>query len=213
MKVSTKQSSKIECLKFLEPFIKKEWFKKLVCFVKRMRKNKIVRWVTNIAFIFIVMRIGLYYSYISAHTILEFPFWVWGIIPATAIFVLLFVVGAKGKEVPFAIFFGCCVGIFITGLLIMLVQSTNYWFANSESYHREAYVMGKKHITNNGYRHWFSKFNVSLIFLDNKEYFRLDDSDIYKTCDQGDTVNVTLCKGLYGIPIVKDLKTEVVPAD
>lgn len=95
----------------------------------------------------------------------------------------------------------------------MLVQSTNYWFANSESYHREAYVMGKKHITNHGYRHWFSKFNVSLIFLDNKEYFRLDDSDIYKTCDQGDTVNVTLCKGLYGIPIVKDLKTEVVPAD
>ena len=73
--------------------------------------------------------------------------------------------------------------------------------------------MGKKHITNYGYRHWFSKFNVSLIFLDNKEYFRLDDSDIYKTCDQGDTVNVTLCKGLYGIPIVKDLKTEVVPAD
>ena len=166
MKVSLKQSSKIECLKFLEPFIKKEWFKKLVCFVKRMRKNKIMRWVTNIAFIFIVTRIGLYYSYISAHTILEFPFWVWGIIPAIAIFVLLFVVGAKGKEVPFAIFFGCCVGIFITGLLIMLVQSTNYWFTNSESYHREAYVMGKKHITNNGYRHWFSKFNVSLIFLD-----------------------------------------------
>ena len=184
-----------------------------MCFVKRMRKNKIMRWVANIALIFIVTRIGLYYSYISAHTILEFPFWVWGIIPAIAIFVLLFVVGAKGKEVPFAIFFGCCVGIFITGLLIMLVQSTNYWFANSESYHREAYVMGKKHITNKGYRHWFSKFNVSLIFLDNKEYFRLDDSDIYKTCDQGDTVNVTLCKGLYGIPIVKNLKTEVVPAD
>ena len=103
MKVSTKQSSKIECLKFLEPFIKKEWFKKLVCFVKRMRKNKIMRWVTNIAFIFIVMRIGLYYSYISAHTILEFPFWVWGIIPAIAIYVLLFVVGAKGKEVPFVL--------------------------------------------------------------------------------------------------------------
>ena len=53
MKVSTKQSSKIVCLKFLEPFIKKEWFKKLVCFVKRMRKNKIMRWVANIAFIFI----------------------------------------------------------------------------------------------------------------------------------------------------------------
>ena len=85
MKVSTKQSSKIVCLKFLEPFIKKEWFKKLVCFVKRMRKNKIMRWVANIAFIFIVTRIGLYYSYISAHTILEFPFWVWGIIPAIAI--------------------------------------------------------------------------------------------------------------------------------
>lgn len=112
MKVSTKQSSKIVCLKFLEPFIKKEWFKKLVCFVKRMRKNKIMRWVANIAFIFIVTRIGLYYSYISAHTILEFPFWVWGIIPAIAIFVLLFVVGAKGKEVPFAIFSGA-VSVFL----------------------------------------------------------------------------------------------------
>ena len=68
---------------------KKKWFKKLVCFVKRMRKNKIMRWVANIAFIFIVTRIGLYYSYISAHTILEFPFWVWGIIPAIAIFCIV----------------------------------------------------------------------------------------------------------------------------
>ena len=27
-------------------------------------------------------------------------------------------------------------------------------------------------------------------------------------CDQGDTVKVTLCKGLYDIPIIKDLHTE-----
>ncbi len=188
---------------FLEPFLKNEWLKKLVRFVKRMRKNKIMRWVSDIAFIFIVMKVGLYYLYISAHTIFEFPFWVWGIIPAIAIIVLLFVVGAKGKEVPFAIFFWCCIGIFITGLLIMLFQSTNYWFADSESYHREAYVMGKKHTTSYGRRHGFSKYNVNLIFLDNKEYFRLDDPDIYKTCDQGDTVSVILYKGLYGIPIIQ----------
>lgn len=131
-----------------------------------------MRWVSDFAFIFIVIKASLYFLYISAHTIFEFPFWVWGIIPAIAIIVLLFVVGAKGREVPFAIFFGCCIGIFITGLLVMLFQSTNYWFADSELYHREAYVMGKKHTKTYGYRHGFSKYNVNLIFLDNKEYFR-----------------------------------------
>ena len=39
MKVSTKQSSKIECLKFLEPFIKKEWFKKLLSLRIDSRKD------------------------------------------------------------------------------------------------------------------------------------------------------------------------------
>lgn len=198
-----KPSRKNYKYKLLELFIKSEWLRKLVRFVKRMRKNKIMRWVSDIAFIFIVMKVGLYFLYISAHTIFDIPIWVWGVIPVIAIIVLLFIVGAKGKEIPFAIFFGGCIGIFITGSLIMLFQSTNYWFANSESYHREAYVMGKKHTTSYGRRHGFSKYNVNLIFLDNKEYFSLDDPDIYKTCDQGDTVSVTLCKGLYGIPIIQ----------
>lgn len=198
-----KPSRKNDKYKLLEPLIKSEWLKKLLRFVKCMRKNKIMRWVSYIAFIFIVMKVGLYYLYISVHTIFDIPIWVWGIIPVIAIIVLLFMVGAKGREILFAIFFGGCIGIFITGSLIMLFQLTNYWFADSEPYHREAYVMGKKYISAQGYRPRFPKYNVNLIFLDNKEYFRLDDPDIYKTCDQGDTVSVTLCKGLYGIPIIQ----------
>ena len=51
---------------------------------------------------------------------------------------------SKRKSYIFYCFFGCCIGIVSTGLLIMLFLTTNYWFADSASYHREAYVMGKK---------------------------------------------------------------------
>ena len=202
--------NKIEKIKIFEPFTNSEWFNRLVRFIKRIRKNKIMRWVSNIAFVFILITVYHYILYIFAHTVIDIPFWIWGIIPIIATVVLFFVSGAKGKAIFFTVFFGCCIGIVSTGLLIMLFLTTNYWFADSASYHREAYGMGKKYIKRTSVRTHldYSKYNVNLIFLDNHEYFSLDDVGIYKKCDQGDTVKVTLCKGLYSIPVIKNLQIE-----
>ncbi len=204
-------SRKIEKFNTFEQISNSDWFNRLVHLAECIRKNKIMKWISSIIYAFVFVMICHYIQSIFSHTIIAFPFWLWGIIPVITIIVLLLVVGIKKKIIIFlSILFGGCIGIVITGILITLFVTTNYWFANSESYHRDAYVMGKKYNKRDSHaKHIsFSTYNVNLIFLDNNEYYCLDDSDIYKKCDQGDTVKVTLCKGLYDIPIIKDLHTE-----
>ena len=41
-----------------------------------------------------------------AHTVIDIPFWIWGIIPIIATVVLFFVSGAKGKAIFFTVFSG-----------------------------------------------------------------------------------------------------------
>lgn len=96
--------NKIEKIKIFEPFTNSEWFNRLVRFIKRIRKNKIMRWVSNIAFVFILITVYHYILYIFAHTVIDIPFWIWGIIPIIATVVLFFVSGAKGKAI-FLLFF------------------------------------------------------------------------------------------------------------
>ncbi len=201
-----KSSGKIEKIRTFESSANSGWLNHIACFVKRMSKNNTVRWASNIVFVLIALSVYFYLRNIFAHTIVDFPFWIWGIIPTITIVVLLLFVGVRKKAILFKIFFGFCIGTVITGLLIILFQTTNYWFADSALFHGKAYVIGKRHINASGHRSLFGgmpKYDVNLMFLDNNEYFRLDDADAYKKCDQGDTVIVTWCKGLYGIPVVQ----------
>lgn len=119
---------------------------------------------------------------------------------------MLTVVGNRRWTALLSFFLGGCLGLVITGILITLFYTTNYWFANPHIYHLDAYVMGMAYHKRNPHnRLSISKYEVNIRFLDSEKYFCLDDPEAYKEFNQGDTVRVSLCKGLYGISIIKDL--------
>ena len=102
-------------------------------------------------------------------------------------------------------------GILITGIIIVLFYTTNYWFASSQEYRLDAYVIGKKYHkgATGGRRHFnLPEYNVYLKFSNSKELFDLDDPKAYKKFNQGDMVRVSIVNGLYGIPIIKNLSSK-----
>lgn len=177
-------------------------------FVKCIRKNKIYRWLSYIICAIVFFEIYCYLHRIIAHTIIHIPMWTWGIIPAITILVLLSTNRIKRITVLLSIVLGGCSGILITGILSVLFYTTNYWFTRSQTYHLDAYVIGKIHHRATGNRHGFPTYNVNLKFINNKELFELDDPRAYNKFNQGDTVRVSMVKGLYGIPIIKDLSSK-----
>lgn len=179
-------------------------------FVKRIRKNKIYRWTSYIICVAVGFKVYCYLHEIIAHTIIHTPVWMWGIIPVITILVLLLTIGIKKRSVLLSIFGGGCFGIVITGILSILFYTTNYWFASSQTYHLDAYIIGTRYIERHGgYRRFsLSKYYVNLKFVNSKELFHLDDPRAYKKFNQGDTVRVSMVKGLYGIPIIMDLSSK-----
>lgn len=174
-------------------------------FSKCIRTNKLYRWASCIICAVAFFGIYCYVRSIITHTIIHIPIWTWGIIPMISILALLLIGGIKEKTVLICIIFGFCLGTAITGTLNILFYTTNYWFASSHtSYRLDAYVIGKRHHSRTS-RRGFSTYNVNLKFSGSKESFVLDDPTTYKKCNRGDTVEVTLYKGLYGIPIIKDV--------
>lgn len=179
-------------------------------FVKRIRANRFYRWLSFLVCVGVFFMICVYIHGIIAHTIIQIPIWLWGIIPAIAIFIFLLTGGIKEKTILLSIVLGGCLGIVITGILSLLFYTTNYWLAGSQTYQLDAYVMGKIHHKSMGGRHYFklAVYNVNLKFLKTKELFALDDPEAYKKFNHGDTVKVTMVNGLYGIPIIKDLSSK-----
>lgn len=140
------------------------------------------------------------YSVIIAHTVFLFPMWtVYCVILAAAV-ALLFLVKEDTRR---KVFCGIAVGTLAFVVLCVLFYTTNYWFAGSRPYHRDACVTGKAQ--RGGGRHDITTYNVSLEFTDNKEAFCLDDRNAFDQFRQGDTIRVYLVNGLYGIPIIKNL--------
>ncbi len=177
-------------------------------FVERIWKNKMYRWSSCIICTVVFFLLYDYLYRIIAHTIIHIPIWIWGIIPVITILALLLAVGIKEKSVILSVVSGGCFGIVVTGILSILFYTTNYWFASSRTYRLDAYVIGKGyHKKGVGRRNLFnlSVYDVNLEFSNNKDLFVLDDPGAYKKTNQGDTVSVSLVKGLYGIPIIKEM--------
>lgn len=175
-------------------------------FSKRIWMNKLYRRALYIICAVAVFGMYCYVRSIITHTIIHIPIWTWGIIPMISILALLLIGGSKKKTVLICTIFGFCLGTAITGTLNILFYTTNYWFASSHtSYRLDAYVIGKRHHSETGSRRSIPTYNVNLKFSGSKESFFLDDPTTYKKCNRGDTVEVTLYKGLYGISIIKDV--------
>ena len=183
----------------------------LSMFMKRIRKNKIYRWLSYIICAVAFFTTNCYIHSIIAHTIIHFPVWMWGVIPVITIIVLLLNNRIKRITVFLSIILGGCLGILITGIIIVLFYTTNYWFASSQEYRLDAYVIGKKYHkgATGGRRHFnLPEYNVYLKFSNSKELFDLDDPKAYKKFNQGDMVRVSIVNGLYGIPIIKNLSSK-----
>lgn len=174
---------------------------------KHIRKNKVYRWVLYIICAVAFFAMYGYVHRIITHTVIHFPMWMWCIIPVITIIALLLTNRIKRITVFLSIVLGGCFGILITSTLSVLFYTTNYWFASSQTYHIDAYVIGRRYIERHGgYRHWgLSTYNVSLEFINSKDTFRLDDPKTYNKCNQGDAVKVYMVKGFYGVPVIKDL--------
>ena len=176
--------------------------------VKRIWKNRIYRWSLSIICTVVFFATYDYLHSIIAHTIIHTSMWIWGIIPVITILALLLAVGIKERSVILSVVLGCCFGIVITGILSVLFYTTNYWFASSQTYCLDAYIIGKRYYKRHTGRQNLlnlSKYDVNLEFSNNKDIFVLDDPKTYNKCNQGDTVSVILVEGLYGIPIIKDV--------
>lgn len=148
-----------------------------------------------------------------AHSMYDEPIDLWIFLPVIGAVVLFLFVGRKDgwhevlgwKNIVFSMFVGGCAGIVLAGFLSVGFVTTNYWFADSVQYERQAKVEGKRHYGGNGRRDRLSKHYVNLLFLDNGERFRLDDAEVYRSVERGDTVRVVLNRGLWGVPVIREV--------
>ena len=92
-------SRKIEKFNTFEQVSNSDWFNRLVHLAECIRKNKIMKWISSIIYAFVFIMICHYIQSIFSHTIIAFPFWLWGIIPVITIIVLLLVVGIKNNNI------------------------------------------------------------------------------------------------------------------
>ena len=90
----------------------------------------------------------------------------------------------------------------VAALLYNIFLITNYVFSFHPIYKRKALI------TNLEYQHHHKRrddWNVYLEFLDNGERGKVSDIDYYDKVYIGDTATLFLKRGLFYIPIVKDL--------